>query len=213
MCYHLVGRHQGCCSTTHRTTLGTKRDPTNISRADTEKPWGFLGQRVMMLRTTWGWGWTCGAQVAGERSGQAGLTGNLNHSSIQPLERERGEVYRRVCVHSCVHVCVCVCVCMHVVFVHVYVCARMSICGYMCGYVCACVHVCAFGACVYVCMYIYMHVCVHVRVYVNVCKCVYMCMCECVSACARCWAFGKSACFSLCLCSQAATYNVFKYIQ
>ena len=69
---------------------------------------------MMMLRTTWGLGWTYGAQVAGERSGQAGLTGNLNHSSIQPLERERGEVYRRVCVctHVYTFVCVSVCACM-----------------------------------------------------------------------------------------------------
>lgn len=84
-------------------------------------------------------------------------------------------------------------------------------------YICICEvmfeHVCIYAHFVHVVVCVYVHVCVHVRVYVYVCQCVYMCMRECVSVCARCWASGKSACFSLCLCSQVATYNVFKCIQ
>ena len=130
-------------------------------------------------------GGTYGAQVTGERSGQAGLTGNLGHSRVQPLEREgEGGVSASVCTHVymfvcvCVHacgICTCECVCTHeYMWIYVWLCVCMCTCMRI-WCMCLCVRVYIY-ACVYMCVYMYM--------FANVCTCV------CVNVCLRAHAAG-----------------------
>lgn len=129
----------------------------------------------------------------------------------------------RVCMHACICTCLhkCVYACMFVVRMDVWACK--SICAfvyvfvyvYMCG--CACVCVCGG---VYLCIYVHWCVCVctHVHVYVWGCVylCAYMCICVyvCTHACVHAHAPGIAGGMLAPLpFSQAASYNVFKYVQ